>query len=60
MSINKTALTLFGVTERDYTKWCKRTKRKANDLESKEEFFKLLSTGELVKKDNRVVSKDEV
>ena len=55
MSLNKKALELTGVTERDYRKWCKREKRKAADINSKYLFFKLIQEGKLVKNEKGLV-----
>lgn len=47
--MNKRSLMLAGVTEEDYVKWCKDTKRAPYKTSSKTEFFNRIQEGRLVK-----------
>lgn len=59
MTFNQQTKRLVGVSQTDFRDWCKENKRSMNKLSSKEEFFKLIQSGKLVR-DNltgRLVSK---
>lgn len=59
MTFNQQTKQLVGVSQTDFRDWCKENKRSMNKLASKQEFFKLIQSGKLVR-DNltgRLVSK---
>lgn len=58
VKINKQAFSLVGVTVEEYVNWCIENKRPIYNQKTKNEFFKLISDGRLVRDMNgRLVKK---
>lgn len=49
MTLNRQLKNLTGVTQTDFRDWCKSNKKSMNKLESKQEFFKLVQSGKLIR-----------
>ena len=59
MNINKQALELVGVTVDEYLFWCKENKRPSYKEETKQDFFKRIREGKIVKdvRNQRLINK---
>lgn len=49
MTLNRQLKNLTGVTQSDFRSWCKSNKKPMNQLSSKQEFFKLIQSGKLIR-----------
>lgn len=50
--MNKQILQKLNITEKDYLSWCKKNKRPSYKREIKEEFFKKILDGKIIKNKN--------
>ena len=52
MSINKQALKLHGITEGEYKNWCRSRRLNVNSLNTKEQFFRWVNEGRIIRDKN--------
>ena len=58
--MNKQILTLVGVSEEEYLDWCKVNKKRRSLLKTKQEFFKRIREGKLVRdEDGKLINRDK-
>ena len=50
--MNKQILQKLNITEKDYLTWCKNNKKPSYKREIKEEFFKKILDGKIIKNEN--------
>ena len=58
--MNKQILTLVGVSEEEYLDWCKVNKKRRSLLKTKQEFFKRIREGKLIRdEDGKLINRDK-